>query len=285
MLTSFVEHLNTLDISPETRRALAGDLRHFDSWLRDSSAGSITLEDVTTIEIVRYRTSCISSGLKPATINRRLNSLKKLYRWARDAGRCTVDPAAPVKAVEQVEQPPRALSAQEESRLVAAAQRGGARDLAVIVVMLHTGLRLSEVCALTIADVAIRERSGMLTVRAGKGMKRRDVPLNVTARRALRAWLDIMPADPNSFLFPGREAARMTARGLSHIVTKYAKASGVHASPHTLRHTFARRMKDAGVRDEDLADLLGHEDINTTRRYGKSSPGDLQSAVDKIAWE
>lgn len=285
MLELFAEHLNTLDISTETRRAVAGDLRHFESWLRDSSAGSITLDDVTTLEIVRYRTSCISSGLKPATINRRLNSLKKLYRWARDTGRCAVDPAAPVKMIEQVEQPPRALTAQEESRLVAAAQKGGARDMAVIVLMLHSGLRLSEVCALVISDVMIRERSGMLTVRAGKGMKRRDVPLNVTARRALRAWLDILPDAPDSFLFPGREGERMTARGLSHIVTKYAKVSGVAASPHTLRHTFARRMKDAGVRDEDLADLLGHADINTTRRYGRSTPVDLQSAVDKIAWE
>jgi site-specific recombinase XerD len=104
------------------------------------------------------------------------------------------DPTAAVKGVQQVQVSPKALSKREVDKLLRAVERyGGKRDQAILSTLRHTGLRVGELTALRLADVAIAERKGEVVVRSGKGGKYRVVPLNLDARRALSAYLESGP--------------------------------------------------------------------------------------------
>ncbi len=133
--------------------------------------------------------------------------------------------------------------------------------------------------ALQIADLELRARKGAITVRAGKGTKERTLPLNKPARQALAAWLDARPAGDAAPLFTGQRGNALTPRALQRRVAALARRAGVEATPHTLRHTFGKRLVDSGVTLEKVAALMGHANLNTTRIYTVPGETDLARAV------
>ncbi len=169
--------------------------------------------------------------------------------------------------------------------LMRAAQSGGTkRDVAIITILLHTGLRVSEICGLNIGDVVLKEKSGYVTV-IGKGRKRRTVPLNATARNALKNWLDIRGNNPGPLFISGKKN-RISVRAVQRMIEKYAyKARLEGVTPHTLRHTFCKSLIDSGESIDRVAVLAGHENLNTTARYTRPTQIDLQKAVEKLSWE
>ena len=142
------------------------------------------------------------------------------------------------------------------------------RDQAIITTLLHTGLRVGELCALATADMTLKPRSGQLVVRRGKGMKYREVPLNAPAREALVTWLKHRAG------LVGEDVAAL-------FVTKYRV--GIEVTPHTLQHTFGKSLLDAGVSIEQVATLLGHTSLEITRIYATPTEQDLAQAVEKLA--
>src|SRR6266566_17354 len=142
---------------------------------------------------------------------------------------------------------PRHLDDQEEQALVAAVtETGSLRDRAIIVLMLHTGLRTRELCTLTRAQVRLGKRSGMLTV-LGKHNKYREIPLNITARTALEAYdpsLRKKSSQDHAPLFLSeKRQTRLTERGLGYLLKKYATRACLNdLSPHDLRHRFGYQM-------------------------------------------
>ncbi len=232
-------------------------------------------------------------GLKPATINRRLVTLKRYFGWAQETGIASSDPAKAVRLVPSVPKPPRHLDDREEAALVAAVTRYGTpRDRALIVTALHTGLRAEELCGLRREHVRINRRSGHLEV-YGKRSKHRVVPLNSTARETLEEYMKGLP-DVAPCLFPSRKGgageagtgrpAPITPRALSYIVSRYAALAKVEGiSPHDLRHRFGYRMADK-VPLHRLAQIMGHDSLDTTMIYVKGTGADLQAAVEEIAW-
>jgi integrase/recombinase XerD len=231
--------------------------------------------------------------LKPASINRHLVSIKRYFSWATDEGLVSRDPAKAVKLVPRVIPPPRHLSDKEEAALMAAAEKYGTlRDRTMIVVALHAGLRAEELCKLMPEHVVLGKRSGHLKV-YGKRDKYREVPLNVTARTALEEWLDILPKD-SRWLFPSRkgvrsadgrrEARTIGVRALAYAVARYATLAKVeNLSCHHLRHRFGYRMAER-VPLHRLAQIMGHDSLDTTMVYVRGTQGDLQQAVEEIAW-
>jgi len=151
-----------------------------------------------------------------------------------------------------------------------------------VLLLIHTGLRISEAVSLKIDDVIIRERSGIVRVRHGKGDKYREVPLNLTVRRALDGYISETKGE---WLFPGRRGGHITTRSAENVLTKYGRVSGLNVTPHILRHTFGKMLVDAGESLDRVAALMGHANLNTTARYTRPSVQDLEKAVDRLAWE
>lgn len=283
------------DLSPVSLRNYLSDVRHFMAWCeareaehasaRRQERGGFDPQDVTTPTITRYRTSLQTiQGQKPASINRSLISLKRYFGWALHRHLITYDPSAAVKLVGQEASAPRHLDDQEEQALIAAvAKTGILRDRVLIVLLLHTGLRAREICQIRRSQVKLSKRSGTLEI-IGKRNKYREVPLNVTARRVLEEYLPTLPFD-TAFLFPSEKTKEaLSERALGYIIKKYAdRAKLVDVSPHDLRHRFGYRMAES-VPLHRLAQIMGHDSLDTTRLYIQGTKHDLQQAVETIAW-
>jgi len=291
-LDVYAAHLHeTADLRPATLRNYLSDLRHFAAWCEATWAegreDTVTFMPtlVATPTLTRYRTYVQHTlRLKPASVNRALISLKRYFAWAADEGRIGRNPAAVVKPVGQEAAAPRQLSDTEEEALVAAVTAHGTpRDRALIVLMLHTGLRAGEVCGLRRDDVTLGKRSGVVRV-TGKRNKYREIPLNATARASLDGYLSTLPLR-DAYLFPsGKTGGALTARALGHLIKRYAaRARLVDISPHDLRHRFGYRMAES-VPLHRLAQLMGHDSLDTTMTYIKATRNDLQKEVEKIAW-
>ncbi len=278
------------DLSPVTIRNYVSDLRQFIAWCECSwhegqGERFFAPQAVAPSLLIRYREYLQTTiGLKPATVNRTLMSLKRYFAWTRKTQLVQSDPASPIKFVPKEASPPRHLSGDEEEALVAAVNTTGTlRDQAIIILLLHTGLRAQELCTLTRQQIHLGKRNGMLRI-TGKCKKVREVPLNTTARSILNQYLTTLPQECQ-YLFPSEKTrGALTGRALGHLVTKYAvQAQVADVSPHDLRHRFGYRMAEV-VPLHRLAQIMGHDSLDTTMLYTRGTRQDLQQDVEKIAW-
>jgi len=293
LLPRFEQHLLGEGKSPHTLRAYARDLRLFAAWFALTNAKPLAPEAITPIDLRQYRSYLLTvKDQKPATVNRKLASLSAFCSWAQESGLIPANPAKGIAQVEEVRPAPKWLDKNQQYALLRAVQeKGKARDVALITLMLHTGLRVSEVAKLRVGDVSISPRKGSLTVRGGKGGKYRQVPLNMDARKALEAYLGGRPGKAGrggpadgDCLFVGQRGEPLESPGIYYLVGRYAYAARLEeVTPHTLRHTFGKNLVDAGVSLDRVAQLLGHESVDTTRIYTTPSEQDLQREVEKVA--
>lgn len=275
------------DLNPKTLKEYASDLKHFISWFETSGhqeEGVIfRIEEVVTPTLTRYREATQKvMKLKPATINRRLITLKRFFQWALLESKIRRDPAKPVKLVPEEKVSPREMTDKEEAALIAAAEQGGSiRDQTILIVMVHTGLRTMEVCDLAPGDIQIGQCNGQLTVRSGKRNKQREVPLNAACRAALEKYLAVLPSD-SPYLFPSEKTGdRLTERALRHAIKKYMKSARLEGlSAHDLRHRFGYVMA-ANTPVHRLAQIMGHDRLDTTMIYVKTTRADQQAEVEK----
>src|SRR6185436_3608478 len=179
---------------------------------------------------------------------------------------------------------PRWLEKREVDRLIRTVERhGNTRDLAIVLTLRHTGIRVSELCSLQLADAEISARKGSLTVRSGKGGKFRVLPLNVDARRAIASYLDVRPTVSDDHLFIGQRGQGVSSRAVELLVTKYARLAGLaDVTPHTLSHSFGKHALDAGADLVSVSALLGHQRLETTAIYTTPSQRDLEKVVEKL---
>jgi integrase/recombinase XerD len=292
-LAQYESYLRSVaDVSPITIRNYLSDLRQFMAWCEETDSEgqeiqkSFVLSTIATPTITCYRSYLQNSLLlKPASVNRYLVTLKCYFAWVTEIGLIDNNPAAAVKLIPTVDSPPRHLSNAEESALVAAVTNSGhLRDRTIIVLMLHTGLRAQEVCTLHTQQVHLGKRSGILQV-YGKRNKYRQVPLNATARAVLMEYIKTRTQDTNYLFVSEKTGEALTERGLGYLVKKYAYiASLTDVSPHDLRHRFGYRMAQV-VPLHRLAQIMGHDSLDTTMIYIRGTQGDLQKEVEKIAWE
>ena len=276
------------DLAPASIRNYLSDVRHFIAWYErymDTEVHVFTPQIITTPAITRYRAYLqTDQRQRPASINRSLVSLKRYFGWAKQKQFLHYDPSVPVKMVGQEGGAPRHLEDQEEQALMAAVTKEGTlRDRVLIVLLLHTGLRASEICHLRLDQVKLGKRSGSLEV-IGKRNKYREVPLNTTARKVLEEYLSASPSH-TLFLFPSEKTkGALSERMLGYIVKKYAaRAKLADVSPHDLRHRFGYRMAES-VPLHRLAQIMGHDSLDTTKLYIQGTRHDLQQAVETIAW-
>ena len=287
-LTQFAASLTTEEAAKNTIDSYLLDLQSFAGWFHATNGEELTLQGITPTDVREYKSHLLTvARAKPATVNRRLAALRRLCHWAKSQGLINENPADEVKGVERVRMAPKALSKREVDRLTRFVEReGNKRDLAIIQVLRHTGIRVGELVALTLSDVELGERKGKITVRWGKGGKYREVPLNNDARKALAAYLVARPQVSNDRVFIGQRDNGLTVSAVQDVVEKYSRLAGLDGvTPHVLRHTFGKQTLDAGENLVTVATLMGHSRLDTTAIYTQPNQQDLERAVEKLATE
>jgi len=290
-LGQFRASLAREDLSAATLRGYLYDLRHFLRWHASLEDTPFSPERLAEHDLIAYRQQMIAAGRHPATVNRRLEALRRLGRWAHNRGMLAGDVVHDVRAVRMVRnRRPVGLTDPEVHAMLRAAGASGhglaARNYALVQLMLQTGIRVGELAMLRVGDVTTNDRSGNVRLRHGKGLKEREVPLNATARRAIRAYLDtrspVAKAEP---LFLSNREGAMPVRSIQAVISavaRRARLKRVPVSAHTLRHVFALGyLRDNPGKLVELATLLGHESLDTTAVYTRPSDEDLAADLER----
>jgi len=278
-LLKFEQFLQRRSPGRRTPKDYLSDIRQFLA-LCTKPWREISMQDIDVfIDHQRQR------GLKPATIKRRAAALKTFFDFlAEETGDLSCPNPVRMKrhAGKQPKPLPRDLSDEQVERLWQVIT--SPRDRAWFVLLLRAGLRAGEVVDLKLEDVlspAAGEQPARLRV-CGKGRKERVVLLSAEAYAVLQTWLAVRPASEHDYLFPNqRDGAPLTVSGLEYCLKQYRLQIDLAATPHQLRHTFARQATEAGIPLPSLSKLLGHAQISTTQVYTSGADPELCQAYQQ----
>ena len=272
--------------APSTIRAYRRGLAHFVRWSEITYGESFDPASILPRDVrdwIAHQQTV--ERARPSTINGRLAAVSRFFKWAVEQDVAPKDPTALVKGLRLERRRPKALGERSLRRFLRAVHKAeDSRDIAIVELLLGTGLRVSEAVTLQCGDVVLDARSGSVTVRRSKTGAGREVPLTSEVRRALRAYLDAHPDlgddDP---LWVGQRGPLTDSGAIWRIVKKYALTARIEdISPHTLRHTFATRYLQAHPGDlRGLAAILGHASLNTVMIYTEPTTEDLARRMEE----
>jgi integrase/recombinase XerC len=290
-MTPFLTSLARDDLAPATLRGYRYDLRHFLAWHQSVQDSAFTIEGLAEYELIAYRQHMVATGRRPATVNRRLDALRRLCRWAHGTGALAADAARDVRPMRTTRnRQPIGLTDIEVHALLRAAGASShglaARNYAIVQLMVQAGLRVGEVATLRVADISMSDRSGGVRIRHGKGLKAREIPLNATVRRALKQYLEERQApSKDTALFVSSRDTAMPIRTIQAVISGLARRARLKraaVSAHTLRHTFALGyLRDNPGKLVELGSLLGHDSLDTTAIYTRPSRDDLAADLER----
>jgi len=271
-------------LAERSRREYARNVRAYCAWLADTPDRDGWQGDPFTDPLARdhaardfRRYLQVERRAAASTVNLALASLDALYRCL-GLGRPHVRRDKAALAA------PRALDEAGQRRLLRAAEAAPIRARSLVMLMLFTALRISEAVALDVDDVRIMPRKGVLAV-VGKGEVQREVPLNALVRQVLEEWLEQrkeLAAPGERALWVSRTGGRLSARSADRDIRAVAAAAGLELSAHTLRHTCLTGLVRRGNDLVMVAELAGHQKLETTRRYMLPSAADRQRAVEDL---
>jgi len=249
---------------------------------------------VATENDVRAFLRAMSKRVQPRRLNHYREGIKRFYDWLQERGYVEHNPAANIPKMREPRRIVRSLTPEQRQMIVRQPDRTrfvGFRDYCFILLLLDTGLRLSEALQLTVADVT--DNCGVVTV-MGKGAKERRVSLSPVLVSQLKPYLGareaalaVIDRADSPWLFPNDTGGKLSPRSARLRLRQYADAAGiprrVRVSPHTLRHTYALHWVQ---NDGDLFTLqktLGHSKLETTRRYVELSDADVLAAQRRLS--
>lgn len=226
--------------------------------------------------------------LRPASAANRYRSLQQFFKWLAEEGQIKISPMANMKPPNVPIVPPPVLEDDQLNALIKACAGGSfdaRRDKAIILVLLDTGVRLSELAGMRLGDVSEgRSPHPWTIVVTGKGNKRRTVTLGKVASTALHWYLGVRGKHPHThdaWLWLGLKG-QLTTNGVAQMLRRRGATAGVnHLNPHRFRHTFAHRYLDAGGQEGNLMAEAGWSSRTMLSRYGASAAA--QRAIDAHA--
>jgi integrase/recombinase XerC len=236
--------------------------------------------DLSTLDqrTLRGYVASLFGKLQPASIARRLSSVKTFYRYLLRKGALEVSPAEGLNLPKLPKKLPRFLVQEEAGRIVET-EPDKARDRAILELLYGTGIRVGELTGLVLKNVDLDE--GWVRVR-GKGNKERVVPVGAKAKEALASYLKERGREDGP-LFVGASGKPLTERTVQRVVKKSALKAGLmkRTTPHTLRHSYATHLLEAGADLRGIQELLGHSNLSTTQKYTQVSLQHLMDVYDK----
>lgn len=271
-------------LAENTRAAYAHDVDKLLNWLTDEG---LDPRQVSLTDLHRFAAALMDVGIGPASVARILSGVRAYYTFLLTDGYIEQDPTELLESPRRPERLPTVLTVEEVDTLQAAidlSRPEGRRDRAIIEVLYSCGLRVSELCALRLADLYVDE--GFMRV-TGKGLKQRLVPLSPRAVKELRLWMadrchiDIRPGEDDYVFLSHRRGKHLSRITVFHNLKLYAAQAGIgkEISPHTLRHTFATHLLEGGAHLRAIQAMLGHESIGTTQLYTHIDRSFLRSQI------
>jgi integrase/recombinase XerC len=294
-IADFTVHLCDRNRSPITIARYTDLLRRFARFARDElHQDTVTPSQIDKALVVLFVREGGVSGAQAsaATRNSRLAAIRAFFRYLVAEERLTRDPTVSIHSATLPERAPIFLTAEEFAKLRRAVEDNAAefylrRDLAILVTLWNTGLRLAELLSLDLAVVDFEDEVFRAVRR--KGGKILPVYFNVDVTIALRRWFwqrrEYPNATSNPALFLSDRGGRLSPRAVEDLVAKYAKLAGIekHITPHVLRHSTATALIRAGNGIEVVADVLAHSSLDTTRHYVHLVGEQIHAAVASLA--
>jgi len=312
MKSAVKQYLNYLravrNASPHTLRSYESDLSQFLEFLSPPGVETPALQDITHLLIREFVAHLHDHHLEKSSIARKLAAIRSFFKFAVREGLVVRNPARMVATPKLPKRIPSVMSAEDLSTFLdgvvaappsATARRRPAgigdqnrllvkRDRAILEMLYASGLRVSELTGLNLADVGRKEL--MLRVR-GKGSKERIVPYGGKAEQALVAYGPVREGilrkaksrGDSEAVFLNHHGTRLTQRSVGRILKKYARLFNINwdLHPHSLRHAFATHLLTDGADLRAIQELLGHSSLSTTQRYTHASIRQLMEVYDK----
>jgi site-specific recombinase XerD len=275
-LAAVHRHLDRCKLSANTVKAYKRQTTAYVAWLAERATGhGDAFADLIGAEaaVTAWRKHLITGKAAPASINQALAAVALLY--AQTGLRIVVKRARVPKPGE-----PDALTTTEQGRVERAAARRGARDRAIIAVLLYAGAREEECARLDAEDIALTARTGHVRLH-GKGDQVRTVPLPPAGRQHLADWLDERGTHDGP-LWAGQRGV-LTISGIVQVVLAVGQDAGIPGlRPHRLRHAYATRLRQGGADPAQVQALLGQASIETAARYFRAGKAEQAAVVDRI---
>lgn len=281
-------------VSAATVSVYSRDVEAFERWCQDdvdAGPSGCDLESINRSIVRNYLAHLGSEGYARATMNRKLSSLKRFFRWTVRTGRLNADPTVGIQSGKAPSRLPRVLPKSELDTLLEGTRPGVVgddphrrqRDNAIVELLYGSGLRVSELCAL---DVPSLNLPGNAVLVVGKGQKERIAPLTEMATDSLTTYindgrhryLDLAcdQSAPTQALFFNERGRRIGPRDVRRILDRRAEHP---THPHAIRHSFATHLLDGGADLRAVQELLGHEELATTQIYTHVSKQRLKSTI------
>ncbi|OPY84047.1 MAG: Tyrosine recombinase XerC [Syntrophus sp. PtaU1.Bin208] len=285
------------NLSAHTRKNYLDDLGQFKRYILENYGPTKDFsvspwQHVDYLMVRSFLGTLYRRKVKKVTMARKLASLRAFFKYLMHRKEIRNNPLEAVSSPRTEKYIPAVLSVDETLALLNLPFKTdlyGLRDRAILELFYSSGIRLSELTGINEEDIHFRQ--GLIKIR-GKGKKERIVPVGETAKAALENYLTEKhrqePAEKRSAsllapVFVNSRKGRLSTRSVARILDKYVAQSGIQkrVSPHTLRHSFATHLLDAGADLRSIQELLGHESLSTTQKYTAVSVNQLMAVYDR----
>lgn len=259
----FIDNLKTKSRASATILAYGKDIEQLVDYL--VAQGKTDPSSAVTSDLQAFMQKLANEQYTPKSISRKTNSTKTFFKFLKTSNLITNDPATSLEHPKFENKPPRILT-KLEYRAMRDAARGDIRMLAVIEILLQTGIRIGELAKLRVEDVNLENLT--LHVPPFEDTRERTIPLNKSAAEAVKNYLPIRPKTPNHALFVTKTGRPLLIRNIRTAIDRYFKLAGIKSAKlNDLRHTWVAFQLQAGLPMTMVSKLAGHKRLSTTEKY------------------
>ena len=286
LITQFLHYVSVeRGFSPRTIKAYEHDLNKFVGFLE--TINKTRIKSVSRNDVRKFISQCAQTN-GAVTYARKLSSIKSFFKYLVRFNVLKASSVADIETPKLPQKEPSYLTQEEYQKLLLTVRQTAdpyylARDTAIITTFLGTGVRLSELVGLTLNSVNLQPSQESIRVR-GKGNKERIIPLNEEVV-VLQKYFKGRPEVETNHLFVSRLGNGLCGGSVYHLIKRYIREAGIKKEKvgvHTLRHTFGASLLNSGANLVVIQELLGHRNLETTRRYLHINNIDLRNAVEKL---